>query len=104
MHPGSQTANFRVSTIPAAQGEETLIRILAVTRKKTILTMEKTIIPQTILQPLKCLTQNPNRIIFVNEPTGSGKTTTLHAAIHEITRAASLFAPSRIRSKSSSPA
>ena len=74
MHPGSQTANFRISTIPSAQGEKTLIRTLAVTRKKTILKMEKRIISQTILQPLKRLTQNPNGIIFVNEPTGSGKT------------------------------
>ena len=104
MHPGRQTANFRVSTIPSTQGEKTLIRILAMTRKKTILTMEQRIISQTILQPLRRLIRNPNGIIFVTGPTGSGKTTTLYTAIHEITRAASLSAPSRIRSKSSSPA
>jgi type IV pilus assembly protein PilB len=38
----------------------------------------------TILQPFKRLIQNPNGIIFVTGPTGSGKTTTLYAALHEI--------------------
>jgi len=84
MPVGSQTANFRVSTIPSAYGEKTVIRILAMTGKKTMLTLEKMMISQTILQPFKRLIQNPNGIIFVTGPTGSGKTTTLYAAIHEI--------------------
>ena len=84
MPVGSQTANFRVSTIPSAYGEKTVIRILAMTGKKTMLTLDKMAISQTILQPFKRLIQNPNGIIFVTGPTGSGKTTTLYAAIHEI--------------------
>src|ERR1043165_9782317 len=54
------------------------------TGKKTMLTLEKMMISQTILQPFKRLIQNPNGIIFVTGPTGSGKTTTLYAALHEI--------------------
>jgi type IV pilus assembly protein PilB len=81
---GSQTANFRVSTIPSAYGEKTVIRILAMTGKKTMLTLDKMMISQTILTPFKRLIQNPNGIIFVTGPTGSGKTTTLYAALHEI--------------------
>ncbi|MDB6127604.1 MAG: type secretion system protein [Verrucomicrobia bacterium] len=81
---GSQTANFRVSTIPSAYGEKAVVRILAMAGKKTILTMEKMMISQSILQPFKRLIQNPNGIIFVTGPTGSGKTTTLYAALHEI--------------------
>jgi type II secretory ATPase GspE/PulE/Tfp pilus assembly ATPase PilB-like protein len=84
MPVGSQTANFRVSTIPSAYGEKTVIRVLAMTGKKTMLTLEKMAISQTILHPFKRLIQNPNGIIFVTGPTGSGKTTTLYAAIHEI--------------------
>ena len=84
MPVGSQTANVRVSTIPSAYGEKTVIRILAMTGKKTMLTLEKMMISHTILQPFKRLIQNPNGIIFVTGPTGSGKTTTLYAAIHEI--------------------
>lgn len=84
MPVGSQTANFRVSTIPSAYGEKAVIRVLAMTGKKTMLTLEKMMISQTILQPFKRLIQNPNGIIFVTGPTGSGKTTTLYAALHEI--------------------
>ena len=39
---------------------------------------------QTILQPFRRLIQSPNGILFVTGPTGSGKTTTLYAALHEI--------------------
>lgn len=81
---GSQTANFRVSTIPSQYGEKVVVRILAMTGKKTMLTLEKMMISQTILQPFKRLIQNPNGILFVTGPTGSGKTTTLYAALHEI--------------------
>ncbi|MDB6168221.1 MAG: type secretion system protein [Verrucomicrobia bacterium] len=81
---GSQTANFRVSTIPSAYGEKAVVRILAMAGRKTILTLEKMMISQTILQPFKRLIQSPNGILFVTGPTGSGKTTTLYAALHEI--------------------
>jgi type II secretory ATPase GspE/PulE/Tfp pilus assembly ATPase PilB-like protein len=81
---GSQPANFRVSTIPSAYGEKAVVRVLAMTGKKTMLTLEKMMISQTILQPFRRLIQNPNGIIFVTGPTGSGKTTTLYAALHEI--------------------
>jgi type II secretory ATPase GspE/PulE/Tfp pilus assembly ATPase PilB-like protein len=81
---GSQSANFRVSSIPSAYGEKVVIRILAMTGKTTMLTLEKMALSQTILQPFKRLIQNPNGIIFVTGPTGSGKTTTLYAALHEL--------------------
>jgi type IV pilus assembly protein PilB len=81
---GTQTANFRVSTIPSAYGEKVVIRILAMSGKKSMITLEKMMMSQTILQPFKRLIQNPNGIIFVTGPTGSGKTTTLYSALHEI--------------------
>lgn len=81
---GSQTANFRVSTIPSAYGEKAVIRILAMTGKRTMITLDKMMMSQTILTPFKRLIQNPNGTIFVTGPTGSGKTTTLYAALNEI--------------------
>ncbi len=81
---GNQTANFRVSTIPSAYGEKVVIRILAMSGKKSMITLEKMMMSQTILQPFRRLIQNPNGIIFVTGPTGSGKTTTLYSALHEI--------------------
>lgn len=84
MPVGSQTANFRVSTVPSAYGEKAVIRILAMTGKRTMITLDKMMMSQTILQPFRRLIQNPNGIIFVTGPTGSGKTTTLYSALHEI--------------------
>ena len=81
---GSQTANFRFSCIPTQWGEKAVIRILALTGKKTMLTLDKMMMSQNVLQPLKRLIQSPNGIIFVTGPTGSGKTTTLYAALHGI--------------------
>ena len=84
MQIGSQMANFRVSTIPSAYGEKAVVRILAMTGKKSMVTLDKMMMSQAVLQPFKRLIQNPNGIIFVTGPTGSGKTTTLYAALHEI--------------------
>jgi type IV pilus assembly protein PilB len=83
---GNQTANFRVSTIPSAYGEKVVIRILAMSGKKSMITLEKMMMSQSILQPFKRLIENPNGIIFVTGPTGSGKTTTLYSALHEINK------------------
>ncbi|MEO7411815.1 MAG: GspE/PulE family protein [Opitutaceae bacterium] len=81
---GSQRANFRISTIPSAFGEKVVVRILAMSGKTTMLSLDKMMISQTILQPFKRLIQNPNGIIFVTGPTGCGKTTTLYSALNEI--------------------
>src|SRR5438445_9871389 len=54
--------------------------------RKSMLTLEKMMVSQTVLEPFKRLIQNPNGIIFVTGPTGSGKTTTLYAALHEINK------------------
>ncbi len=84
MPVGSQTSNFRVSTIPSAFGEKAVIRILTSSGKKTMLTLDKMMMSQAILQPFRRLIQNPTGMVFVTGPTGSGKTTTLYAALNEI--------------------
>lgn len=81
---GSGTINFRVSFIPTPDGEKVVLRILAPTNKKDFLTLEQMLISQNILKPFKRLVQSPNGIIFVTGPTGSGKTTTIFAALNEI--------------------
>ena len=83
---GGGMTHFRVSVIPSAFGEKAVIRILAATGRKTMLTLDKMMVSQSVLQPFRRLIQNPNGIIFVTGPTGSGKTTTLYAALHEINK------------------
>jgi type IV pilus assembly protein PilB len=84
MKIGYCTANFRVSTIPARFGEKSVIRILAMSGRKSIITLEKMMMSQSVLIPFRRLIQNPNGILFVTGPTGSGKTTTLYAALNEL--------------------
>ncbi|HTJ79288.1 MAG TPA: GspE/PulE family protein [Rariglobus sp.] len=83
---GTSNANFRVSTIPSQYGEKAVIRILAMTGRQSMITLEKMMMSQTILAPFRRLIENPNGIIFVTGPTGSGKTTTLYSALHEINK------------------
>jgi type II secretory ATPase GspE/PulE/Tfp pilus assembly ATPase PilB-like protein len=81
---GTSNANFRFSSIPSQYGEKVVIRVLASSNKKSMLTLDRMLISQTILRPFRRLIQNPDGIVFVTGPTGSGKTTTLYAALHEI--------------------
>lgn len=84
MSIGSSTGNFRLSTIPSQYGEKAVIRILAMSGKKSIINLDRMMMSQTILQPMRRLIRNPNGIFFVTGPTGSGKTTTLYAGLDEI--------------------
>ena len=81
---GGNRADFRLSFMPTVFGEKVVIRILAFGNKKDFLQLDQMLVSQAILQPFKRLIQNPNGIIFVTGPTGSGKTTTLYAALAEI--------------------
>lgn len=81
---GTTKAHFRFSSLPSIHGEKIVIRILAATGKKSLLTLDKMLVSQPVLQPFKRLIRNPSGIIFVTGPTGSGKTTTLYAALNEI--------------------
>ncbi|BET67039.1 hypothetical protein ASA1KI_19570 [Opitutales bacterium ASA1] len=81
---GTNRADFRISFMPNIHGEKVVIRVLAFGNKKDFLRLDQMLISQTLLQPFKRVIQNPNGIIFVTGPTGSGKTTTLYAALAEI--------------------
>jgi type IV pilus assembly protein PilB len=81
---GTTKANFRFSCIPSSYGEKAVVRVLAATGRKATLTLDRMLMSQSMLQPFRRLIKNPNGIIFVTGPTGSGKTTTLYSALHEI--------------------
>ena len=83
MPVGTQTANFRVSTMPSGFGEKVVIRLLAMSGSKPM-TLDKQMMSQSMLVPFRQLIRNPNGIIFVTGPTGSGKTTTLYSALNEL--------------------
>ena len=74
--------DFRVSTIPTLLGESMVIRILD--REKVILDLHRLGFPAKELQQFDGLIHKPYGMLLVTGPTGSGKTTTLYAALERI--------------------
>lgn len=84
---GEKSIDFRISIMPSVLGEDAVIRILD---KETIasnikgLTLESLGISRREVQRLRKKIHEPYGMILVTGPTGSGKSTTLYAALTEI--------------------
>lgn len=76
---GGRQIDLRVSTFPTIRGENLVLRILD--KAKLVLGMEQLGFSPDHLTLFKRVLQNPNGIIMVTGPTGSGKTTTLYSAL-----------------------
>lgn len=77
--------DLRVSSIPTMHGESIVMRILD--RGNIMLSLEDLGFPREIKLTFDALIRNPHGIILVTGPTGSGKTTTLYAALDKINSA-----------------
>ena len=74
--------DVRVSIIPMLYGEGVVLRLLDKERMKFDL---RTVgMPDDVLTPFRNLISMPHGILLVTGPTGSGKTTTLYAALNAI--------------------
>jgi general secretion pathway protein E/type IV pilus assembly protein PilB len=74
--------DFRVSTTPTLLGESVVMRILD--QQKILLKVEELGMSEENLEKFQKLITSPFGIVFVTGPTGSGKTTTLYAALNDI--------------------
>ena len=74
--------DLRVSTFPGNRGEKTAIRVLDT--RSVSLNLRDLGFAEDVLGPLQSAIQAPNGIILVTGPTGSGKSTTLYAALNEV--------------------
>ena len=74
--------DVRLSTIPVAFGERLVLRLLPDTQ--ALLDLEKIGFSKVQLGSLDRIIRRPNGIFLVTGPTGSGKTTTLHACLAKI--------------------
>ena len=74
--------DFRLSTTPTIFGESIVMRILD--RDKVLLRLEDLGFEDETLEDFTNLIHSPNGIVLITGPTGSGKTTTLYAALNEI--------------------
>jgi type IV pilus assembly protein PilB len=79
---GGRSIDLRVSTFPTLHGEDIVLRILD--RGRIALQLEKLGIEPDDLLLLRSALQKPHGLIPVTGPTGSGKTTTLYAALAEL--------------------
>src|SRR5437667_3864335 len=74
--------DIRVSTIPTVHGESIVMRLLD--RSSVFYPLERLGFSSGMLKIFEKLIQRPHGIILVTGPTGSGKTTTLYAALDKI--------------------
>jgi type IV pilus assembly protein PilB len=87
LRTGGKTIDFRVSILPAAFGEDVVIRILdkeSITAGVNSLKLESLGHDESNLRRFRKSIREPYGMVLVTGPTGSGKTTTLYAALTEI--------------------
>ncbi len=74
--------DLRVSTLPTVNGEKIVLRLLNL--KNTLGSLNKLGLNTRNYDKLQKLIRNPNGIILVSGPTGSGKSSTLYASLNEL--------------------
>lgn len=79
---GGRPVDVRVSTLPSGNGERVVLRLLDKQAGRLDLS-HLGMTPKT-LEQTKVVIQKPHGIFLVTGPTGSGKTTTLYAAIMQL--------------------
>jgi type II secretory ATPase GspE/PulE/Tfp pilus assembly ATPase PilB-like protein len=74
--------DFRLSVVPGPFGEDAVLRILDST--KPLVGLTELGLPEGIQEELERMIGNPEGLVLVTGPTGSGKTTTLYAALQQL--------------------
>ncbi len=74
--------DVRISTLPTQYGESIVMRLLA--QNTGLLGLDRMGIPPRVLDRLRNALKRPSGMVLVTGPTGSGKTTTLYAALNEL--------------------
>src|SRR3954463_2011815 len=79
---GTRAVDVRVSTLPSAHGERAVLRLLD--KSESRISLESVGMTGEALRRFENLITQPHGIILVTGPTGSGKTTTLYAALSRL--------------------
>jgi type IV pilus assembly protein PilB len=78
----SGPVDLRVAVLPTMFGESVVLRVLD--RSNVQLSLDRIGLRDDDLELVRTLINKPNGIVVVTGPTGSGKTTTLYAALNEL--------------------
>ena len=74
--------DVRISTMPTQFGESVVMRLL--NQNTGLLGLDRLNMPPRVLERLRHAVRRPSGMVLVTGPTGSGKTTTLYAALAEL--------------------
>jgi type IV pilus assembly protein PilB len=83
-HTVGRKLDIRVASLPTVEGEKIVMRLLDKSSKPP--TLEQLGLSPEMQESLRILVQRPTGALLVTGPTGSGKSTTLFAALSEINR------------------
>ncbi|HVK54339.1 MAG TPA: GspE/PulE family protein [Burkholderiales bacterium] len=78
----NNSVDVRISTMPTQFGESVVMRLLS--QANGLLALSRLGMPPRILDSMRRAIRRPSGMVLVTGPTGSGKTTTLYAALNEI--------------------
>ncbi|MEO1718119.1 MAG: ATPase, T2SS/T4P/T4SS family [Planctomycetota bacterium] len=81
---GNKKIDIRLSVVPTVYGERIVLRLLD--QSQTELGLDQIGMSHEMQRDLMDLVDRPNGMVLVTGPTGSGKTTTLYAALQKIDR------------------
>jgi type IV pilus assembly protein PilB len=84
MRVAGQSFDIRVSCLPATHGESVVLRLLM--KESVLINLQELGFHESDYRRFESIIKRPNGIFLVTGPTGSGKTTTLYAALHELNR------------------
>ncbi len=79
---GGAPIDLRVAVLPTMHGESCVMRVLD--RSNVELSLDRVGLGEKDLETVSGLIRKPNGIVIVTGPTGSGKTTTLYAALQDL--------------------
>ena len=74
--------DVRISTLPTQFGESVVMRLL--NQNTGLLELDRIGMPERVLERFRHALKRPSGMVLVTGPTGSGKTTTLYAALNEL--------------------